>query len=275
MQKILWVIGVSAVLTACGSGGSSSHSNINSSSNSSPINTTKIAGVLVAKDDTNPIPKKDPDTGREYNDYEFKMKRITNDQDINTIQINTVNVKLLPDGYNKQENYETKRRFLNEKAPGRPEVGKVLQKVVSGLAYKYVRFGINDDYDPYLGKPQKIPHTFGIFVQGYVTNNMPKTGTVTYIGDAYGASREFARGKSNIEVNFGNKTLKGTLSEWQDYDFIAEKTPVMIFNAKITGNQFEGKNVKGNFFGNKAAEIGGVYYDPTRMEGAVFGAKKQ
>ncbi|MDP8163326.1 transferrin-binding protein-like solute binding protein [Pasteurella skyensis] len=108
------------------------------------------------------------------------------------------------------------------------------------------------------------------------SQNMPKLGIVTYIGDAYGGTEALTKGKSKIDVDFGNKTLKGTLS-WQNYKFLSEegKAQTIHFSADIRDNRFEGTNVKGNFFGNNTAEVVGIYYNKQKEEGVIFGAKKQ
>ncbi|MDG6882050.1 Transferrin binding protein-like solute binding protein [Phocoenobacter uteri] len=269
MKKLALVTAISLILTACGSGGGSS-----SADNTKP---EKIEGVLFAYDFLHPVEKESKDPAGNiitYDDYEIKTTRFSKDDDINHILINNVSIPLNPNG---DEKYTAYYQGVGDDAV---EVGQVLTSIVSDKTYKHMRFGQHStyDYDPnYHESHLKDQLTFGMFVQGYVTENMPTSGTVTYKGDAYGGLEALTKGKSKLDVDFGHKTLKGTLSDWQNYDFLAEKDKLQTisFDASIEGNKFEGKNVKGSFFGRNADEIGGIYHDEIRREGAVFGAKKQ
>ncbi|MDG6882051.1 Transferrin binding protein-like solute binding protein [Phocoenobacter uteri] len=271
MKKLALVTVMSLILTACGSGGGSS-----SADSTKP---EKIEGVLLAFDFEHPIKEEStyPDGKTEYfNDYELAMTRFSKNNDINHILINSVSIALNPNG---DEQYTD---YYNEDGINTIKVGKVLKSAVNGKAYKYMRFGIHDvyNYNPEKFDEEsynKSQREVGVFVQGYATENMPSSGIVTYKGDAYGGSEALTKGESRIDVDFGHKTLVGTLSDWQDYEFLEEndKTQTITFGASIKGNQFDGKNVKGAFFGHNAAEIGGIYYDKEKGECAVFGAKKQ
>ncbi|MDP8080138.1 transferrin-binding protein-like solute binding protein [Phocoenobacter skyensis] len=276
MKKLILSTAMALVLTACGSAGNSNSAD--------KIKSGKVEGVLLAYDLQNPVKKQSEDPAgniTEYDDYVLKMTRLSKNKDINSIKINSIDVQLLPDGYDKQENYEKQATYYDENAVGGPQPkGQVLCTAVSGKKYKYVRFGVHNAYVYDSSKPN--PHAkdpeLGMFVQGYITTNMPTKATsdpVVYIGDAYGGARALTKGKSEIKVNFKDKTLAGTLFDWNDYKFVDKKTPIIHFNANIKENKFEGENVQGAFFGDKAAEVGGIYYNKQKNEGAVFGAKKQ
>ncbi|MDG6882049.1 Transferrin binding protein-like solute binding protein [Phocoenobacter uteri] len=296
MKKLVLVTAISLVLAACGSGGGSG------SADNSYVKEGKLEGVLTSYDmypDENgkliskleEITDVNPDGTTDTFTTEKEITRpVSGGKDLNHIMINGTNVQLLPDDYNKQENYEKRVKEYDEKItvtinPDKVEKeviveGERLSNVISGLQYKYMRFGIHDDYVP---NPDDLSNdtvedaTFGKFVQGYVTTNMPQKGKITYLGDAYGYSYSpLRKGKSTIDVDFTNKTLKGTLSDWQNDDLLNNPlSKTMMFNAKIDGNQFEGKDVQGRFFGSNAAEVGGIYDSKERGESAVFGAKKQ
>ncbi|MDP8032789.1 transferrin-binding protein-like solute binding protein [Pasteurella atlantica] len=272
MKKLVLVTAISLVLTACGSSGGGN------SGSADNIKSAKVEGVLFAYDLQNPVKKQSKDPAgdiTEYDDYELKMTRLSKDKDINHIQINSVSIQLEPNGDEKYTDY------YDETGMDTVKVGQVLRSVTSGNTYKYMRFGQHSTYDYDPNNPadhNDDQQTFGIFVQGYATQNMPTAdaGIVTYTGDAYGGTEALTKGKSKIDVNFGNKTLKGTLSDWQNYKFLAEedKAQPIHFSANIKGNKFEGQNVKGNFFGDNAAEVGGIYYNKQKKEGAIFGAKR-
>lgn len=130
---------------------------------------------------------------------------------------------------------------------------------VSGAKYESVKFGHIDGY---------------VFSQGDVTPNaeVPKSGTATYAVDGVfvkNGSTSTSNGHT-LTADFGSKTISGQIAP-----------EVTITNAKIDGNEFEGKAVhagksaelEGHFYGSTAAEIGGAYSSPT-FSGS-FGGKKQ
>ncbi|MBF0751461.1 MULTISPECIES: Slam-dependent surface lipoprotein [unclassified Pasteurella] len=138
--------------------------------------------------------------------------------------------------------------------------------------YSDIRFGVSDSYDAGY-----------MFYNGNPTQNMPTSGTATYSGEAIISAENVAAlededyhvGKSEFNVNFGDKTLNGALT-------IPNIQPVDI-NAKISGNSFTGTansaslpsgQVEGKFYGNNAKEMAGLASD-NKSWGATFGAAKQ
>lgn len=127
-----------------------------------------------------------------------------------------------------------------------------------------------------------------VFYNGNPTPNMPTSGKATYSGEAilrsfdlYGFDpNKFYEGSSQFNVDFGDKTLKGTLEIANDASQpIKVKTEI---NAQISGNTFTGTTdsdvlpngqVSGKFYGNNAKEMAGAALG----EGwnAAFGAIKQ
>ncbi|OOF86569.1 hypothetical protein BKG94_09765, partial [Rodentibacter ratti] len=149
--------------------------------------------------------------------------------------------------------------------------------------YSDTRFGVNyslDGYNSYL------------FYNGNPTQNMPTSGTATYSGDAIIAAADvrgldqlpYYQGKSNFNVDFGNKTLKGTLDIPTDNN--ASSVTVGI-NAQIKGNTFAGNTesatlpdgkVEGKFYGDNAKEMAGLAQVKDKNSSpwsAAFGAAKQ
>ncbi|WP_373755537.1 transferrin-binding protein-like solute binding protein [Neisseria sp.] len=113
------------------------------------------------------------------------------------------------------------------------------------------------------------------------TDAVPTSGKATYAGLAsYGfANTAFLKGKSDFTVDFGAKTIDGAIQRGT----VSE----VLLSGKINGASFsgtkDGVTMNGNFFGPKAAELGGVYkgerYDnlTNNFETVMgaFGAKKQ
>ncbi len=111
------------------------------------------------------------------------------------------------------------------------------------------------------------------------TNAVPTTGTATYSGlSTYAVADNlyFQKGTSTFNVDFGAKTITGTIDP-------------SVYNiglaGTINGSSFSGtKNgitMQGNFYGPSAAELGGTFNgDTTTAIGltsfiGAFGAKKQ
>ncbi|MEG9500234.1 Slam-dependent surface lipoprotein [Mannheimia indoligenes] len=130
---------------------------------------------------------------------------------------------------------------------------------VSGSRYSNVRFGHIDGY---------------VFAQGDVTpkSNIPTTGSAAYNVDGVFVQNGQVSTSENhkLNVDFANKTINGDVAP-----------NVAVTNAKIDGNEFDGKAVhngksaelEGHFYGSNASEIGGAY-SSSDFSGA-FGGKKQ
>ena len=136
--------------------------------------------------------------------------------------------------------------------------------IVSGTRYANSKFGyINDGNEDY------------VFSQGAYTSNMPSTGTVTYRGDAaIGRSAVADTAVSNFTADFGQKTLKGSITQNPGSD--VQFQPVNI-SATISGNAFsttDNATVRstGHFYGDKANEVGGVFHDSSQSLVGSFGA---
>lgn len=136
--------------------------------------------------------------------------------------------------------------------------------IVSGSRYANSKFGyINNGNEDY------------IFSQGAYTTNMPASGTVTYQGDAaVGRSAVGNTAVSNFTADFGQKTLKGSITQTPDSNVHFQ--PVNI-NATINGNAFstaDNATVRstGHFYGDNAREVGGVFHDSSQSLVGSFGA---
>lgn len=112
-----------------------------------------------------------------------------------------------------------------------------------------------------------------LFAHGNGTAQMPATGSAGYQGLAIhrgGNSAAPVQGTADFNVNFGSKTLTGTVAP-------GGVAPISL-QAAISGNTFSGDHngvqTKGGFYGQNAAEMAGVYQKQGQFSGA-FGAKKQ
>lgn len=123
-----------------------------------------------------------------------------------------------------------------------------------------------------------------LFYNGNPTENMPKSGSASYTGQSIIsaniptlADEDYYTGTSKFNVDFGNKTLNGSLD-------IANIQPVNV-NATISGNSFAGTansaslpsaaRVEGKFYGNAAKELAGLAQSNDNSWGVAFGAQKQ
>ena len=165
-----------------------------------------------------------------------------------------------------------------------------------GTAYaNYGIYWVYQNYDPNADDEEEIK----LFYQGIPTpiSDMPKTGTATYQG--YAIARDFAQmeqglntapeyssqkgkyiGLSTFNVDFPNKTLKGTLNDWQDaYEQPTTTKQSVSIDAKIQANTFKGTannvTVEGKFYGPKAQNLAGAFNDKDQNLQGVFGANKQ
>lgn len=146
-----------------------------------------------------------------------------------------------------------------------------------GKEHKKVKLE-NLSFGAHLAKSSE--NDYHIFAAGKLTSQMPTEGQATYSGKAFYGSEELqgmVDGTSSFTVDFANKTVNGQIQ--------VNNRIINLLKADIKGNKFEakrgaGKNeewIKGHFFGEKAAELGGVWEKETngQGEGAVFGATKQ
>lgn len=121
-----------------------------------------------------------------------------------------------------------------------------------------------------------------LFYNGIPTQNMPVTGLASYKGDSIilsddiGDDSDEVVGQSSFDVNFGAKTLSGSIT--------ANNAPTINISANISGNSFEGTAkstkltdgaVEGKFYGNNALELGGLAKANDNSWGAGFVGKKQ
>lgn len=137
--------------------------------------------------------------------------------------------------------------------------------IVSGTRYVNSKFG-------YITEGQKDY----IFSHGAPTANMPASGRVEYDGDALiGKAGSVSVADADFVADFGQKTLTGSITRDSQSTFAFN--PIAI-NATISGNTFAANNgaitSSGYFYGNNAAEIGGVFSDSSQGIAGSFGARK-
>ena len=140
----------------------------------------------------------------------------------------------------------------------------------------YSRFGAYfgaDKTDAEIANGSRSTQTNKVFSMGQVTTNMPTTGTAVYNGLSLGSStgNTYNQGTSQFNVNFGAKTISGTVTN-AAYSADLRGT---INGASFSGAH-NGVNMSGNFYGPNAAELGGVYNGTSNGRSVVgsFGAKR-
>lgn len=152
------------------------------------------------------------------------------------------------------------------------------RRKVSGDFLSYSRFG-------YVENSNEDPRFFSL---GAITMNMPTTGTAKYEGKIAetGAHKtddnyywSHTQGTFTADVDFAAKTISANL-----INLGKGENETRGFTAKINGAEFLStsgsggiKGVAGKFYGDNAAEIGGVYRGETdeHLMGGSFGGKKQ
>lgn len=157
----------------------------------------------------------------------------------------------------------------------RTEDGNILMTLgsfVDGTDYMpNTQFGVFAD---------KANDTTYVFTQGKVTpeKDMPVEGSVRYTGLAAYHLTNSSLNKAewpvygvDLTANFAEKTLKGNLT--------MSNAPNIPIDTEIKGNTFSSdKNsdtqVKGQFYGEKAKELGGVYVNEKAGYAGAFSAKQ-
>ncbi|WP_066805792.1 Slam-dependent surface lipoprotein, partial [Moraxella oblonga] len=139
----------------------------------------------------------------------------------------------------------------------------------SGTHIKYAKYGfIIDGYDA-------VDY---LFYQGEKTPiaNIPNSGTANYIGQSLyicgDCDDEAIQGTSKFSVDFGKKTLSGSISNTQASDIALNAT---IFGNTFTGTNDAGTKTHGAFFGDKAQEVSGIFNNDKQDFAGAFGASKQ
>lgn len=154
---------------------------------------------------------------------------------------------------------------------------------VSGNILSYVRFGTATVFTPSGAEEKSYEFAYGKLTSA---NDMPASGKATYKG--YVHTETALAGYLNaslFNVDFGKKTIDGKIYDASD---VAPSKAYVALSGKISGNSFSGTKgaveMQGNFYGPKAAELGGIFKGQTdygenngNYLGIVgsFGAKKQ
>lgn len=142
--------------------------------------------------------------------------------------------------------------------------------------YQFVRFGVVN-----------VNNQSNLFVQGLQTPvqgiypeednghatlySIPKSGIFVYNkGDAlYGKDGTYSALSANIKADFTNNKLDVSLKD-------ATQVEKVKFSAEIDGNSFYGNSQgiesKGAFYGSRANQVGGVFYEEKSGYNGVFGA---
>lgn len=254
-------------LAACGSSGGSSSDNTAAPSNEQKTQATPSKTNLPTQNSTK---ANQTVTGSAFviseQDDKVQVKNVKfNDANINQLEVDGRKITLTYPGIYSGGWQRIKNR-INDTA------------VCCGIKYENVRMGVSLSNGP---AEDDI-----LFYNGIPTQNMPVTGLASYKGDSIisgeniEADRESdidaAKGQSSFDVNFGAKTLSGSIT--------ANNAPTINISANISGNSFEGTAkstkltdgaVEGKFYGNNAVELGGLAKANDNSWGAGFVGKKQ
>lgn len=258
-KKTVLFLALSLSLAACSGSGSRNPANIAPGA-FGPINTPvavdaskKYNGILLKAD--------------EQSDKSMKSEVLSlSSQDRNEIVVDGKSIALIPAHLS-----AGKFLHLDHSYDG-------FRRKVSGDFLSYSRFG-------YVENKNEDPRFFSL---GAITMNMPTTGAAKYEGKIAesGAHKtddnyywSHTQGTFTADVDFAAKTISANL-----INLGKGENETRGFTAKINGAEFLGtsgsggiKGVAGKFYGDNAAEIGGVYRGETdeHLMGGSFGGKKQ
>ena len=205
-----------------------------------------------------------------------KVHQLSTD-DINVLNINGKRIDIAPEGVNPGYTYLEKDGEIRL-STGAFVNGKIFQGSMQNGIYQ----------------SQKDGKTY-VYIQGELTptDNIPKSGTVSYFGlSSYHVdNRTLREGSIDIDVavdkpprfnvmgvdmtaNFEDKTVKGRLLHTAALNNVQAE-----LEGTISGNQFSGtKNdtkLQGAFFGENANEMGGVYINEKEGFSGAFSAKSK
>ncbi len=252
------------VLSACGSGGGGSNNNEATAANNQTQQNQ--SNPSAANNSAQPNQQASSGTGAALvasDSTSLSIRRVElKGYNTTSINVDGTNVAIGFPGISAGD-------WLNAKANGRD------LKVCCGM-YSDMRFGLTDSLDD--------NGNAYVFYNGNPTRNMPTSGSASYSGQSIISANVpaldkegFYTGTSQFNVDFGNKTLNGSLG-------INNIQPVNI-NASISGNSFNGTatsaslpsagRVEGKFYGDQAKQLAGLAQANDNNWGAVFGAQKQ
>ena len=106
---------------------------------------------------------------------------------------------------------------------------------------------------------------------------MPSTGIARYDGEAIvGRNGQTDAADAKFIVGFGSRSLSGRIIPLRDSKVAFNE---VNFNASIDGNSFYNNGLSvgtnGNFYGDNARELGGVFYDNNQELRGSFGATRR
>ncbi|HHF6185630.1 TPA: Slam-dependent surface lipoprotein [Haemophilus influenzae] len=286
-------------LTACGSSGGSSASNAPTARTSTPASQPSTQATQPSTPAAQPseqavleMPKRSPtNTGVVFSikteseeDSVGQINTINNEQELSNRTLTSIDVdgKNIPIDFKFElnEDWTKEGEFIKERN---------LSPHICCGKYTHVRFGAIAN------------HSYGqndiLFYNGIPSENVPKSGKVTYKGESIMADKgnvifgSYRRGTSEFTVDFGKKELSGSLNtenrryntEINEYD--APKNVKVEIDAKISGNRFYGTAksstfvsegiTEGKFYGDNAKELGGMVKAKDNSWAGAYGAKAQ
>ena len=260
-------------LTACGGGGGSGDSGV------------KVNDSVSGGDDANTNTKI---VGKQHY-LDFPM---TGFSSVESDKLTKFNIKYLENGEVKTYTFDFEQDMPGFNSPWIDNSsdnlivnGKKMPNIVLNNTLSYARFGMIAGLDT---QSQAI-----LFHQGEVTpaNSIPVSGTATYKGDAFvvdmaDANKRTTDAKSEFDVDFAKKSVKGTISniniDGKQYNNVEISAKITKDNKLALGHYIGGstdpktlQRMDGAFYGKNADEMAGVFEDKQQNISGGFGAKKQ
>lgn len=250
---LLSVIVGTSILTSCAS------KSTQSQSNPSINNTIQQPSLSVS---ISPISKESGKAGSMIGITDWQTSQTTTlaPQDVKWITVEGVNIRFL---------------VPNAKGVSHQKIGDI-EYNASFVGYfndgaRYGNILVNKQAD---GKTTKTNH---LYYQGDLTTyaNMPTIGQANYKGKALNSCEGcngVVQGDANFVVNFSNKSLTGTISD------VGTNAKTINVAGTISQNSFlgekDGTKIQGNFFGQDASQLAGIFVNEKEKFAGAFGAEK-
>ncbi len=299
MKKTLLVIAMSTVLAACGSSTGSKNSDasefdlvLNDTEDSNDIqdDTEKAPSYIYVEDDYQQIPSNTQNNQQIPSNTQNNQK-VTVDKGKNTVNETKEVVKVI-EAFGKYPLDYTDKRYRRGYFIDGVEYGENLDVIeLSKYTLRLLpnhKLGVTPNRaawvhtykDSQFGLIDPARFNWQAFSQGFVTKkeDMPYSdGMIIYRGHAFGfkgdSTKEIAKGKSTLYINFGKRELVGHFKDWNDTNM-----PKMKISARIYGNTIYNSDgtssVRGQFYGKNATEVGGVAIFHNEDAVVAFGARK-
>lgn len=250
MLRLSLIASIAVAVAACSGGGSGSKSSVVSSS------TGSSSGSTGSTQPVNPNPPAQPTA--EYQGLLLSGARVSNDikatshTQANKLMVDGVEISLIP-------NVTASNITITSGSGWHFTDNSITSTTLAHAKYGFV----------------VTQSGTSLFVIGKPTQEMPKSGTVTYNGSALiyrpaDGKHDRENWSSQFVVDFATNKLDGVLSETSGTG--------LLLKADIEGNKFKGAYdgvyTEGGFFGTNASELSGIFSSESDGLIGAYGAKK-